>query len=67
MKASDVFSKLGGTAWLIGAGGAICVLLLHWLGVVNAEQFPWRLLGLLFGVGGFGCFVVASVCSMWNN
>ena len=67
MKPSEFFLKLGGTAWLIGVGGGILILILHWLGAMNAEKFPWRGFGLLFGAGGLASFIVGGVCSIWES
>jgi hypothetical protein len=67
MKASEFFFKLGGTAWPIGVGGSILILILHWLDVMNADRFDWRLFGLLTGAGGLAAMIVGGVFSIWEN
>lgn len=67
MKASEFFFKLGGTAWLLGVGGAILIGILHGLGVMNAERVEWRLFGLVFGAGGLAAMIISGVCSIWES
>lgn len=67
MKGSIVLAKIGGTLWVILAGGSVVLVLLHWLGVFDAQVFNWRAFATLFGVGGLVCFVVAGVLSIWES
>lgn len=53
--------------WLIFAGVSVILLLLHWLGVLDAQQFGWRVFATLFGVGGLALFVIAGVVAFWEN
>ena len=66
MKASDFFYRLGGTAWLLGIGGAILILILHWLGVMIAERIEWRFFGIVFGAGGLASIIIGGVLSIWD-
>ncbi len=67
MKPSIFLCKLGGTLWVILAGGSVILILLHWLGVLDVRLFDWRAFATLFGVGGLTLFVVAGVVAFWEN
>ena len=67
MKTSEVFAKIGGTLWIILVGGAVIIMLLHWLGAINAELFNWKKFAIIFGVGGLASFVVAGIIAVWEN
>jgi hypothetical protein len=67
MNPSEFFFKLGGTLRLIGVGGTVLILILHWLGAINAEHFPWRFFGLFFDAGGLAPFIFGGVWFIWEN
>lgn len=67
MKPSIFLAKAGGTAWVILAGGSVILVLLHWLGVIDAQLFGWRIFATLFGVGGLVCFVGAGILAIWEG
>jgi hypothetical protein len=67
MKLSEFFFKVGGTAWLLFAGAAVLIFLLHWLGAVNATRMDWRLYGIMFGAGGLAAMILGGVCAIWDQ
>lgn len=64
---SMFFGKIGGTLWLVGAGGAALVLILHWTHVIEGAHFPWRGFLLTTGVGGFISMLIAGVFAIWES
>lgn len=67
MKASELLSKIGGTLWMILVGGFLILWLLHWLDVLDATRFDWRLFTVLFGVGGLLALVLAGIAALWED
>ena len=67
MKASDFFFKVGCTAWLLAVGGAALILVMGWLGAIDAAQFEWRHFGVVFGAGGLAAMIIGGVCSIWEG
>jgi hypothetical protein len=66
MKISEFFVKLGGSLWLIGAGGAVLVLILGWTRVIHGGDFPWRGFLLFFGISGFSAMLLAGLFGIWE-
>lgn len=59
--------KVDGTAWVILAGGSVIIILLHWLGAIDAQLVDWRKFATIFGVGGLVCFVCAAIVAIWEK
>ncbi|MGV6818031.1 MAG: hypothetical protein ACWA44_12280 [Thiotrichales bacterium] len=67
MKASELLAKIGGTLWMILLGGFLIMWLLHWLEVIDARQFDWRMFTVIFGVGGLLALVLAGIAALWED
>ena len=67
MKASDIFFKIGLSAWLLGAGGTAVVFMLSWFDVVSTQGISWRMVWLICGVGGLGSIIVGGVLNIWRR
>lgn len=66
-KRSVLLVKIGGTLWVVLVGVSVILVLLHWLGVIDAQAFDWRLFATICGVGGLACFVLAGIVAIWEG
>lgn len=67
MKFSELLFKTGGTLWLLLVGGTIIFMLLHWLDVIDANSFNWKMFAAVFGVGGLCAYLLAGVLIVWDK
>lgn len=52
---------------MILLGGFLIMWLLHWLEVIDARQFDWRMFTVIFGVGGLLALVLAGIAALWED
>ena len=67
MSASDIFFKIGLSAWLLGAGGTALVFMLSWLDVMTTEGIDWRMVWIVCGAGGLGAIIIGGVFNIWKK